>query len=41
MWNVTVGVTVPLNFITSSAKYKAAKAATAMSYYELEDAKEK
>ena len=41
MWNVTVGVSVPLNFITSSAKHNAAKAATAMSYYELEDAKEK
>ena len=41
MWNVTVGVSVPLNFISSSAKYKAAKAATAMSYYELEDVKEK
>lgn len=41
MWNVSVGVSVPLNFVTNSAKYNAAKAATAMAYYELEDAKEK
>lgn len=41
MWNVAVNVKVPLNFISSSSKLKAAKAETHMREYELEDAKEK
>ena len=41
MWNVAVNVKVPLNFISSSSKLKAAKADTYMHEYQLEDAKEK
>lgn len=41
MWNVGVNVKLPLNFISSSAKLKAAKAETYMREYELEDTKEK
>lgn len=41
MWNVAVNVKVPLNFISSSAKLKAAKSETMMRTYELEDAKDK
>lgn len=41
MWNVAVNVTVPLNFISSSSKLKAAKADTYMHEYQLEDAKDK
>lgn len=41
LWNIAVSVKVPLNFISSDAKYKAAQSATAMQRYELEDAKEK
>lgn len=41
MWNVAVNVKVPLNFITSSSKLKAAKSDTYMHEYQLEDAKEK
>lgn len=41
MWNVAVNVKVPLNFISSSAKLKAAKSETMMRTYELEEAKEK
>lgn len=40
-WNVGVKVTVPLNFITSSSKYNAARAQTRIGRFELEDAKEK
>lgn len=41
MWNVAVNVKVPLNFISSSAKLKAAKSQTYIKEYELEEAKEK
>lgn len=41
MWNVAVNVKLPLNFISSSSKLKAAKADTYMHEYQLEDAKEK
>lgn len=41
MWNVAVNVKVPLNFISSSAKLKAAKSETLMRTYDLEDAKDK
>lgn len=41
MWNITVAVSVPLNFITNSAKLNSAKAQTAMRRYQLEDSKEK
>ena len=41
MWNLAVNVKLPLNFVSSSAKLKAAKAETYMREYELEDAKEK
>lgn len=41
MWNVAVNVKIPLNFISSSAKLKAAKSETYMHEYELEEAKEK
>ncbi len=41
MWNVAVNVKVPLNFISSSAKLKAAKSETFMREYDLEEAKEK
>lgn len=40
-WNVAVNVKVPLNFISSSAKLKAAKSETFIREYELEEAKEK
>lgn len=41
MWNVAVKVTVPLNFISSSAKVNAAKAESKMQQFQLEDAKDK
>ncbi|WP_101688821.1 TolC family protein [Dysgonomonas massiliensis] len=41
MWNVAVQVKVPLNFISSSAKLKAAKAQTRIKQFELEEAREK
>lgn len=41
MWNVAIQLKVPLNFISSNAKYKASKSETAMHHYELEDAKTK
>jgi len=41
MWNVGVVVSVPLNFLSSSAKVNAAKAQTRMQEYQLEEAKEK
>lgn len=40
MWNIGVSVTVPLNFISTDAKVKAARAATAHQRYLLEDARE-
>lgn len=41
MWNVGVKLSVPLNFMTSSAKLSAAKAQTRIQEYQLEEAKEK
>lgn len=41
MWNVAVNVKVPLNFISSSAKWKAAKSDTYIKEYELEEVREK
>lgn len=41
MWNVAVNVKVPLNFISSSAKYNAAKAESKAQQFQLEDAKDK
>lgn len=41
MWNVGLKLSVPLNFMTSSAKLSAAKAQTRIQEYQLEDAKEK
>lgn len=41
MWNVAVNVKMPLNFISSSAKLKAAKSDTYMHEYQLEESKEK
>lgn len=41
MWNVGVVATVPLNFLTSSAKYNAAKTQTVIKGLELDEAKEK
>lgn len=41
MWNVAVRVSVPLNFITSSAKVNAAKTETMIKRLEMEEAKEK
>lgn len=41
MWNVGVVAKIPLNFLTSSAKYNAAKAETVIKRLELEEAKEK
>lgn len=40
-WSVAVQVKVPLNFISSSAKFNAAKAQTRIKQYELAEAKEK
>ena len=41
MWNVAVKVTVPLNFMSSSAKVNVARAESRIQQFELEDAKEK
>ncbi len=41
MWNVGVVATIPLNFLTSTAKYNAAKAETVVKQLELDEAKEK
>lgn len=41
MWNVGVGLSVPLNFGTNSAKHNAAKAQVRKAQYELEEAEEK
>lgn len=41
MWNIGVMVTMPLNFLTSSAKVNAAKAQTRIQEYQLVEAKEK
>jgi outer membrane protein TolC len=41
MWNVGVVATVPLNFLTSSAKYNAARSETVIKRLELDEAKEK
>lgn len=41
MFNVGVKVSLPLNFISSSAKVKAAKAETRIQEFKMEDAKEK
>ena len=41
MWNVGVMATIPLNYLTSSAKYNAAKSETVIKQLELDDAKEK
>lgn len=41
MWNVAVNVKVPLNFISSSSKLKAAKSETYMREFEAEEAKDK
>ena len=41
MWNVAVNVKIPLNFISSSAKWKAAKSDTYMKEYELDEVREK
>jgi outer membrane protein TolC len=40
-WNIGVAVAVPLNFISSSAKYNMSKAQVSMKKYEMEDAREK
>lgn len=41
MWNVAVRVSVPLNFITSSAKVNAARAESKAQQFQIEDAKDK
>lgn len=41
MWNVGVMVSMPLNFLSSSAKVNAAKAQTRIQEYRLEEAREK
>lgn len=41
MWNVGVKLSIPLNFMSSSAKVNAAKSQTRIQEYQLEEAKEK
>ncbi|MEN9919705.1 MAG: hypothetical protein RL662_2141 [Bacteroidota bacterium] len=41
MWNIGVGVTMPLNFLSSSASLNAAKAEARIQEYHLHEAKEK